>query len=385
MRVTLVTLGDLGRFKNLRTAHARALLSPWEASGELLQVIARAVAGASIRAAEVRAALLGGRLALQGLHAFHRLGLLRTHDTILRLFDTWAARALRPSDVVLLHPFPLPRTAARARALGALVVGWGATAHPAFMARTYAAERKRQGLDGSGAPPHAYADLAAALSSLDALLVPSLFAAQTYTAEGFPTEKLLVVTPGIDTERYSPPLTLPPLRPLRVVTVAHWTLLKGLTDLLDAWERAALPAALLEIVGSLDRDVRTLMRGRRLPATARFLGSTDPQVPYHRAHLFVLPSLSEGSARTVGEAAAAGLPLLATTASGVDHLVTPETGLLVPPRDPAALATALTTLLKDPEQLRARGRVAHRRAQEFSLPLFSERIAAVVRERWTKA
>ncbi|MDP3685416.1 MAG: glycosyltransferase, partial [bacterium] len=309
MRVTLVTLGDLGRCRNLRTTQAQALRAPWEASGELSQVIARDVTGAVIRAVEVRAALPGGRLVLQGLHALDRLGFLRTHDTILRLFDAWAARALHPSDVVLLHPFPLPKTAARAGALGALVVGWGATAHPAFMARAYAAERKRQGLDGSGAPPHAYAGLAAALSSLDVLLVPSRFAAQTYWAEGFSKDRLVIVTPGIDTERFSPPPTPVPSRPLRVVSVAHWTLLKGLLDLLDAWERAAPANAVLEIVGSRDFEVRTLLRRRRIPATVLFLGSTDPRPAYHRAHLFVLPSLSEGSARTVGEAAASGLPL----------------------------------------------------------------------------
>ncbi len=380
MRVTLVTLGDLGRFRNLRTAQARALLSPWEASGELLQLIARDVDGASIHAREVRSALPGGRLVPQGLHALDRLGLLRTHDTILRLFDTGAARALRPSDAVLLHPFPLPRTAARAKSLGAVVVGWGATAHPAFMARAYAAERKRQGLDGSGIPPHAYAGLAAALSSLDVLLVPSLFAAQTYAAAGFPKDRLVTVAPGIDTERFSPPPIPPPKHPLRVVSVAHWTLLKGLPDLLDAWERAAPADAVLEIVGSRDREVRQLCRRRRVPPTVRFFGATDPRNQYHRAHLFVLPSLSEGSSRAVGEAAAAGLPLLATTASGVDHLVTPETGLLVPPSDPAALAAGLTTLLKDPERLRLLGHHAYRSTLEYSLRRFGEQVRAAVEQ-----
>ncbi|MDP3767491.1 MAG: glycosyl transferase family 1, partial [Dehalococcoidia bacterium] len=61
---------------------------------------------------------------------------------------------------------------------------------------------------------------------------------------------------------------------------------------------------------------------------------------------------------------------------------TAETGMIVPPSDPAALAAGLTTLLKDPERLRALGRVAHQRAQEFSLPRFSERVVVVVRDRW---
>jgi glycosyltransferase involved in cell wall biosynthesis len=72
--------------------------------------------------------------------------------------------------------------------------------------------------------------------------------------------------------------------------------------------------------------------------------------------VFVLPSLSEGLPTVVCEAMNCGLPVVATAVDGTPEAVRDgETGLLVPPRDPAALADALGRLLDDAD---LRGRMA---------------------------
>jgi glycosyltransferase involved in cell wall biosynthesis len=82
-------------------------------------------------------------------------------------------------------------------------------------------------------------------------------------------------------------------------------------------------------------------------------GFTDreklPEV-LNRAHVFAAPSLYEGGPGFVYlEAMSCALPVIACSGSGVAEVVTPEeTGLLVPPRDPQALAQALRRLLRDP-------------------------------------
>ena len=64
--------------------------------------------------------------------------------------------------------------------------------------------------------------------------------------------------------------------------------------------------------------------------------------------MFALPSLSEASSNALLEAMATGLPVVATRVGGSAFLVEDGvTGLLVPPRDPAALAKALVTLIED--------------------------------------
>jgi glycosyltransferase involved in cell wall biosynthesis len=86
------------------------------------------------------------------------------------------------------------------------------------------------------------------------------------------------------------------------------------------------------------------------------------------ADIAVLPSEREGLPRFLLEAAAAGLPSIATDVPGnrdvIDHEVT---GLLVPPHDPKALYTAITRLASDPALRRRMGAAAREKAEaQFS-------------------
>lgn len=81
----------------------------------------------------------------------------------------------------------------------------------------------------------------------------------------------------------------------------------------------------------------------------------DPGELLRTARLLVVPSRSEGSPNVVVEAMAAGVPVVATSVGGVPELVDPgQTGLLVPPDDPAALADAVIATLRDPAAAAAR-------------------------------
>lgn len=85
--------------------------------------------------------------------------------------------------------------------------------------------------------------------------------------------------------------------------------------------------------------------------------------------VFVLPSLWEGLPNALLEAMAMGLPVAACAVDGVCEVVTPEVnGLLVPPRDPEALARAIARLITEPELRRRLGQAARELiAERFSL------------------
>jgi glycosyltransferase involved in cell wall biosynthesis len=79
----------------------------------------------------------------------------------------------------------------------------------------------------------------------------------------------------------------------------------------------------------------------------------DIATVWARAHIAVLPSRREGLPKSLIEAAACGRPMVAADVPGCREVVRPDTGLLVPPADPAALAQAIATLAQSPD-LRAR-------------------------------
>lgn len=90
--------------------------------------------------------------------------------------------------------------------------------------------------------------------------------------------------------------------------------------------------------------------------------------------IFVLPSLGEGISNTILEAMASGRPVVATRVGGNPELVVEhETGLLVPPADAEALASALESYIRDASLARQHGAAGRRRAeQHFSLQAMVE-------------
>ncbi|HEX8561262.1 MAG TPA: glycosyltransferase [Pyrinomonadaceae bacterium] len=84
--------------------------------------------------------------------------------------------------------------------------------------------------------------------------------------------------------------------------------------------------------------------------------------------VFVLPSLTEGTPNSIVEAMSCGLPVIASAVGGVTDMVTPETGMLVPPGEPAALADAMSRLAADSGLRERMGRAARRRYEEVFSP-----------------
>ena len=109
---------------------------------------------------------------------------------------------------------------------------------------------------------------------------------------------------------------------------------------------------------------------------------TDIATLWRQSHIAALPSRREGLPKTLLEAAACGRPMVATDVPGCREVtIAVETGLLVPPDDPQALADAIARLADD-AALRARYGVNARRLAEerCATPLIAEQITALYRK-----
>ncbi len=137
---------------------------------------------------------------------------------------------------------------------------------------------------------------------------------------------------------------------------------KGVDDLVDAFTRisAQQPTVELLVCGDVDpgdppsaASMQTIARHPRIT----HLGHVSPIAPHlRRMSLLALPSYREGLPAVLLEAAAQGLPVVATTATGSrDAFVDGRTGLAVTPGDVDGLVQALTELLTDEDRARRMG------------------------------
>ncbi|GAP62339.1 hypothetical protein ARMA_0762 [Ardenticatena maritima] len=159
------------------------------------------------------------------------------------------------------------------------------------------------------------------------------------------------------------------------------------------WLLRALPAiaeARLLIVGEgpMLNTWRTVAHEAGVHERVHFVGEVpDEQLPafYHAADVFVLPASarSEAFGTVLLEAMAAGLPLITTEVGTGTSWVNQHgvTGLVVPPRDPSALAEAVNTLVRQPHMRRAMASAARQRAlQEFDVAQMVARVEAMYAE-----
>jgi glycosyltransferase involved in cell wall biosynthesis len=210
--------------------------------------------------------------------------------------------------------------------------------------------------------------------------VPSHFVYQSFLDRGFTAERLLLIPYGADCRFFSP--GTPARRPFRIITVGL-SLRKGTPYLLEAASRLGIGASAggremeLCLVGSVAPDVTHVLRDTSVPV--RQLGALSHKelaAVYRSASVFVLPSIEEGMALSVLEAMASGLPVIVTPNTGVtDIMKHGREGLVVPPRDAAALAEALLELYENEPRRLAMADEAVRTARAWTWEAYGDRAA----------
>lgn len=178
---------------------------------------------------------------------------------------------------------------------------------------------------------------------------------------GVLADRVRIVPEGIDLDRWRRIAAATPRVSdgATILCIARQYPRKRVVDLIDALPlvRRAVPHACALIVGDGPEHAALRRQAERLGLreAVHFFGALpdDDAVArlYRAADVFCLPSVQEGFGIVFLEAMASGLPVVATAAAAIPEVVPPgAAGLLVPPRDVAALAAALTELLSNPER-----------------------------------
>ena len=243
----------------------------------------------------------------------------------LASYSRAARRASRDADLVHAHWLPSALPAVKTRKPFVLQL-WGTDVELARRARWVARKLVRRARVVL-CPSEALAHAARGLGARDVRVVPSGVAIPATTGE--------------------------PDEPPHALFVGRLSEEKGILDFVEATE--GMPRV---IVG--DGPLRA-----RVPGAVGFVPPSQVGAYYERAAVVVCPSHREGYGVAAREAMAHGRPVVASAVGGLlDAVEDGVTGLLVPPRDPTALRTAIETLLADADLRRRLGSAARAAASE---------------------
>jgi glycosyltransferase involved in cell wall biosynthesis len=249
-----------------------------------------------------------------------------------------------------------------------------------------AEKRRNQGVHDTSRPERLALEARVACE-VDAVIATAT--AETFSLRrlGTHAERIAIVPCGVDLERFCPAAAPPVRRPrVRIVWVGRLVERKGVATIIEAIAR--VPGTELVVAGGpalagLGGDPEH----RRLAALAAELGVAD-RVRFagragreqaaellRSADIAVCVPWYEPFGIVPVEAMACGVPVIGSAVGGLlDTIVDGETGIHVPPRDPASLAGAITRLVADPALRRRLGASGAQRAREhYGWPQIAQR------------
>jgi len=186
---------------------------------------------------------------------------------------------------------------------------------------------------------------------------------------GIPESRMKVIYNGIDVELFSPSDAVPRLDNQILMVMSRDTAVKGLRFLLEALAELRKEWDLkLVVVGRTLGDGMTEKLMDRLGVTdaVAFRNQIDTSELielYRSSTLVAVPSTYEGFGLPAAEAMSCGAPLVSTTAGALPEVVG-DAGILIPPADSAALASAIARLMESPAKRREYSVLARKRILE---------------------
>lgn len=203
----------------------------------------------------------------------------------------------------------------------------------------------------------------------DGLIFESAFAARTYADRaGAPAVPFRVIPNGLQPSDFA--AVAPAADATDFLFIGELRPVKGVGYLLEALTNPPLAAATATIVGAgpSDRELRRKASGLGLANRVRFTGALPAREAFPMGRIMVVPSLAESFPYVVLEAAAAGLPLIATTAGGIPEIVAETDTSLVEPGNADALAAVMSAARQNPGIARARAlRLKENVARKFTV------------------
>lgn len=286
-----------------------------------------------------------------------------------KVFDWLVSKNLPPCDVFMGIAASCLESARVARAQGAAVIVDRPCSHIVVQDRMIQEEAKKEGIKLRPIDPRVIELELQEYEFADFVTVPSNFAYKSFIEQGFPKEKLRIVPYGIDLERFRS-VGQPTDGNFEVLYVGLSSVRKGTPHLLRAFERLKHPKKHLTIIGDVRVELKSVVRDHMERSPITLMGHI-PQVQLKehmsKCHVFVLPSVEDGYGLVMSQAMACGSPVIATSNTGADMVITDGVeGFIIAASDDDQLTTRLQQLADDPSLRNRMAEAAGAKAKQMA-------------------
>ena len=217
----------------------------------------------------------------------------------------------------------------------------------------------------------------------DLFVFESAFGRTAFTAKIGRPEPSRVIHNGVSAAEFAPVIAEPAATDL--LFVGELRLLKGVDVMIEAvaiLTKRGQPLTATIVGDGADRSAfEATVAERRLGDQIKFVGAMPARAAFALGRLLVVPSRAESLPYIVLEAAAAGLPMVATRVGGIPEIFGPDTVELITPANAAALVHAIDRALKNPAATRETVvRLRNRVREAFSTDVMTDAVLLAYRE-----
>ena len=282
-------------------------------------------------------------------------------------FDEYTSRNLSACDALIAISGSSLKTGKKVQEQGGVFLCDRGSSHQRFQEQMISSEYKRWGVDQRVSDLRDTVREEAIYEVADGIIVPSTFAAKSFLSMGVPAEKIYTIPYGVRLRDFQQ-VAEPKGDRFEVLFVGSVGLRKGIPYLIEAFSKLSCGKKRLRIVGDLGREMAQVLR--KLPMEDVELIGSVPQTQLPEimgsSNIMVLPSIEDGFGMVIGQAMAAGCPVMVSEHTGGPDMITNGVdGFIVPIRDVDAMRDRMQQIADDPALAQRLREAAMERVKEL--------------------
>lgn len=218
------------------------------------------------------------------------------------------------------------------------------------------------------------------LKNSDYIITLSTFAKESLVKNGIPENKIFVLNLGVDTEKFKRKENYINDK-FVVLFVSSITKRKGLVYLIKAFKEIKKDDMELIVIGPSADDFEAVKKNKNILNYIPFLHHEELLKFYHKASIFVFPSVLDSFGQVVLEAMSCGLPVIITENVGAKDCVREGIdGFVIPAGDISALKEKILYFYNNRDKIEEMGKNAAERAKEYTWEKYGERVREVIKK-----